>query len=280
MMSAIAPAMASTRVPLRLRRITSRSNELLKDLRRTFVDGGPQGELVAIEGVRMIEEAIRSGLKVRAIFFREPEEAIAPRLLGQIGAKAEAVAVPAQLFNQTVLTENPQGVAALVTLRKSSLEEMLATAQPFLVALAGIQDPGNAGTLLRSAEAFRASGALLLEGTVNAYNPKVIRAAAGSLFRLPVLAANFVELLPKLREKHVRIVAGSSHKGTPLNAANLSGSVCLLIGNEGAGVSRAILSEVDEIVAIPHSSKVESLNAAVAGSLMMYEAAKQRGLSH
>ena len=250
---------------------------MLKELRRTFADGGAQDSgLIAIEGVRMIEEAIRSGLKVRAIFFREPEEAIAPRLLGQIGAKAEAVAVPAQLFNQTVLTENPQGVAALVAPRKSSLEEMLAPLQPLIVALAGIQDPGNCGTLLRSAEAFGASGALLLEGTVNAYNPKVVRAAAGSLFRLPVVSSNFAELLPKLREKQVRLVAGSSHKGTPLSTADLKGAVCLLIGNEGAGVSRAILSEVDEIVAIPHSSKVESLNAAVAGSLMMYEAMKQR----
>ena len=262
---------------LRLRRITSRSNELLKELRRTFVDGGTHGDgLVAIEGVRMIEEAIRSGLKVRSIFFREPEDAIADRLLGQIGAKAEAVTVPAPLFNQVVLTENPQGVAALVAPRKSSLEETLAPPQPLIVALAGIQDPGNAGTLLRSAEAFGASGAVLLEGTVNPYNPKVVRAAAGSLFRLPVLATNFSELLPRLREKQIRLVAGSSHKGTSLNVANLRGAVCILIGNEGAGVPRTILSEVDEVVAIPHSSKVESLNAAVAGSLIMYEAAQQR----
>jgi RNA methyltransferase, TrmH family len=276
MMSAIAPHMPTTRLPLRLRRITSRSNDLLKDLRRILADGGAQGELVAIEGVRMIEEAIRSGLKVRAIFFREPEDALAERLMGQIGGKAEAVTVPAQLFNQTVLTENPQGVAALVSPRKSSLEEMLAPPQPLIVALAGIQDPGNAGTLLRSAEAFGASGALLLEGTVNAYNPKVVRAAAGSLFRLPVLAKTFAELLPKLREKQARFVAGSSHKGTPLSTADLKGAICLLIGNEGAGVPRPIMSEVDEVVAIPHSSKVESLNAAVAGSLMMYEAMKQR----
>lgn len=231
---------------------------------------------MAIEGVRMIEEAIRSGLKVRAIFFREPEDAVAERLFGQIGAKVEAVTVPAPLFKQAVLTENPQGVAALIAPRKSSLDEMLSSAEPFIVALAGIQDPGNAGTLLRSAEAFGASGALLLEGTVNAYNPKVVRAAAGSLFRLPAVAAKFAEVLPQLREKKVRVIAGSSHKGSPLSIANLKGPICLLVGNEGAGVPRAILNEMDEVVVIPHSSKVESLNAAVAGSLMMYEAMKQR----
>src|SRR5579872_4915119 len=179
-----------------LRRVTSRTNSLVKELRRAFAHyDSDQSGVAAIEGVRMLEEALRSGLRLRTVFFREPAAKIADRLLAQISNKTEALALPAEVFDSAVLTESPQGVAALLEPKKYSLNDVLGKPQALVLALAGIQDPGNLGTLLRSAEAFSAAGSLLLEGTVNPWNPKCVRAAAGSLFRLPTVKIKFAEAL-------------------------------------------------------------------------------------
>ena len=146
-----------------------------------------------------------------------------------------------------------------------------------LVVVAGVQDPGNLGTILRSAEAFGAAGVILGEGTVSPFNSKVVRGSAGSIFRLPVLRTKLADVLPKLREKSVRLVATSSHKGVPLPQANLAGPVAVLIGGEGAGVPRDWIAKADELIAIPHAAQVESLNAGVAASLVLYEIARGKG---
>ena len=145
-----------------------------------------------------------------------------------------------------------------------------------LLAIAGVQDPGNLGTILRSAEAFGAGGVLLGEGTVSPFNSKVVRASAGSVFRLPITKTKLLEMLPQLRAHGLRLIATSSHKGTPLPAATLTGPLAIFIGSEGAGLSRDVLAGMDEVVAIPHTPRVESLNAGVAASIVLYEAARQR----
>jgi RNA methyltransferase, TrmH family len=149
-----------------------------------------------------------------------------------------------------------------------------------LIAVIGLQDPGNLGTILRSAEAFGSAGVVLGEGTVSLYNSKLIRASAGSVFRLPVVAAkdpDAVEnLLAKLRSHGVRMIATSSHKGTPIDEAKLNEPCAIFIGSEGAGLSRQLMAQMNETIAIPHSPRVESLNAGVAASVVLYEAARQR----
>jgi TrmH family RNA methyltransferase len=144
------------------------------------------------------------------------------------------------------------------------------------VAIAGVQDPGNLGTILRSAEAFGAGGVLLGEGTVSPFNSKVIRASAGSVFRLPIAKAKLNDVLDQLRAKEIRLIATSSHKSKPLPEANLSSHLAIFIGSEGAGLSRELLSRMDEVVEIPHSPNVESLNAGVAASIVLYEVARQK----
>ena len=266
----------------RLRRIEGRHNALVKDLRQAFA----RGELTeagdcAIEGMRIIEEAIRSGLRFRAVFFRESAQDRATRLLPQIGANVDTALLPDKLFDDAVPSDSPQGVAALVRLKEFSLDNVLERLQvgPIVVA-AGLQDPGNLGTILRSAEAFGSAGVILGEGTVSALNSKVIRASAGSVFRLPVLVAKSAggmeAIFAKLRSKGVRLIATSSHKGTPLDQADLSGAVAVFIGSEGAGIPRSVLAQLGETIAIPHTAQVESLNAGVAGSIVLYEAARQR----
>ena len=266
----------------RLRRIEGRHNALVKQLRWAFshAERTEEGDC-AVEGLRIVEEAIRSGLRFRAVFFRESTQDRAERLLPQIGAHVETLLLPDKLFDSVVPSETPQGVAALVHLKEWSLEDILERLQVGpIVVVAGLQDPGNLGTILRSAEAFGSAGIVLGEGTVSPFNTKVIRASAGSAFRLPLLVAKAADVMEKclagLRAKDLRLVATSSHKGTPLYQADLTGSLAVFIGSEGSGLPRSLMANVDETVAIPHTPQVESLNAGVTGSIVLYEAARQR----
>jgi RNA methyltransferase, TrmH family len=262
----------------RLRRIEGRHNPLVKLLRQAFAgaDCTRDGDC-AVEGLRIVEEAIRSGLRFRAVFFRESEQDLAERLLPQIGAHVETLLLPNKIFDDAVPSETPQGVAALVHLKEFSLEEIMERLQlgP-LVVIAGLQDPGNLGTILRSAEAFGGAGVVLGEGTVSPFNAKVVRASAGSIFRVPVIRRKLDAVSSQLRAQEIRLVATSSHKGTPLGEARLTGPLAMFIGNEGSGLPRDLMTRMDEVVVIPHAPQVESLNAGVATSILLYEAARQR----
>ena len=139
-----------------------------------------------------------------------------------------------------------------------------------------MQDPGNLGTILRSAEAFGAAGVLLGEGTVSPFNSKLVRASAGSVFRVPIARTKLDAMLGAMRAQGLRLIATSSHKGITLSEAKLTGQLAIFIGSEGGGLPRDLISEMDEVVVIPHSSKVESLNAGIAASIVLYEISKQR----
>jgi TrmH family RNA methyltransferase len=261
----------------RLRRIDSRQNARVKELRRAFAVAAPnqQGE-IAIEGVHLVEEAIRSGLRLSTVFFSESARERAHRLLPQLSAHTEALLLPDSVFASAVPTETPQGVAALVRVKSFVLESILATQPALLMITAGLQDPGNLGTIARSAEAFEVSGLLLGERTVSPWNWKTVRASAGSMFRLPMLKVELAKLLPEIKARGIRLLATSSHKGTVIADADLRGSIALVVGSEGAGVAKDVLAQADEVVIIPQSSKVESLNAGIAASIALYEAARQR----
>jgi TrmH family RNA methyltransferase len=266
----------------RLRQIDGRHNPALKTLRNAFAHAElTEDGCCAIEGVRIVEEAIRSGLRFGAVFFRRSAENQAERILPQIGAHVETLLLPDRLFDGAVPSETPQGVAALVRLKQFSLADVLERVPVGpIVVVAGLQDPGNLGTILRSAEAFGSAGVVLGEGTVSPFNTKVIRASAGSAFRLPVVVAKnaggIEAISAKFRTHGVRMIATSSHKGTPIDQAKLAQPAAVFIGSEGSGVPRSLLAQVDETIAIPHSPHVESLNAGVAASIVLYEAARQR----
>ncbi len=262
----------------RLRRVAGRHNQRLKELRLAFrrAELTAHGEC-AIEGVKLIEEALRSGQHLNGVFFSESARPLAEKLLPQIGARTEALVLPNALFNSIVPSDAPQGVAALLKLPAFSAVQLLERLSdgPFVVA-AGLQDPGNLGTILRSAEAFGAAGIFLAEGTVSPYNWKVLRGSAGSIFRLPVVRIASAELLPLLRARGVRLVATSSHQGTPLPQISWTLPLAIFIGNEGAGLPRELMSQMDQTLAIPQAAQVESLNAGIAASILLYEAARNR----
>lgn len=266
----------------RLRRIEGRHNALVKEVRLAFAraEQTESGEC-AIEGVRIVEEAIRSGLRFKSVMFKESAQNLAERLLPQIGSHVETLLLPDKIFDAAVPSETPQGVAALVRLHEFSLDDLLERVQVGpVVIVVGLQDPGNLGTLLRSAEAFGSAGVVLGEGTVSPFNSKVIRASAGSIFRLPFVlskaAGETERVSSRLRQANIRLIATSSHKGTPIHQAKLTGSCAVFIGSEGSGLPRTVIAQVDELVAIPHIPQVESLNAGVAGSILLYEAARQK----
>ena len=261
----------------RLRRVTSRQNALVKDLRHAFSQAECTADgYCAIEGVRIIEEAVRSAARFRAIFFAESARQKAERLLPQISSHAEALLLPDEIFQSAVATESPQGVAALVKLREVGLDDVLHAPSPLIVVAAGVQDPGNLGTIIRSGEAFGVSGVLLAEHTVAHLNPKAVRASAGSVFRLPVVRVEIEAAIAMLRDRGIRLLATSSHKGTPLHEVEFRQPLAVFFGSEGSGLSRRAMAQMDEVIAIPHAERVESLNAGVAASIVLYEAARQR----
>lgn len=273
----------------RLRPVSSRQNALVKKLREAFVQGTSDDGLCAVEGIRLIEEAIRSRLKVHALFVRQLAQARAERILDQLSKHAEALLLPNDVFDSAAFTEHPQGIAALVQTPHFNLETALAAHPALAVVAAGIQDPGNLGTLIRSAEAFGAGSVISIEGTVSQWNSKVIRASAGSVFRLPVVKTRSDELISNLRARDISAIAlvaprnedaedfdgTTPQKPRRLQNADLTRACALFVGNEGAGISRELFSVINEFIAIPQA-RVESLNAGVAASVALYEAQRQR----
>ena len=189
------------------------------------------------------------------------------------------LAMPRELLDAALSTETPQPVAALVEPPEWTWAHLLGNRKgsaALVVVLAGIQDPGNLGTILRSAEAFGADSVVCLPGTANVWNSKAVRASAGSVFRVPVLFAGANEAFEYLREAEVRILTTAVQGAQPADLVDLSEPVALLIGNEGNGVPADLAAKADGAITIPCPGPVESLNAAVATSVLLYEAARQR----
>jgi len=258
--------------------IASRSNPRVKQLRAAFAGHSRlSGGLVAIEGEHLLFEAMRSGLAFKTIFLSE--RATAPEWMPR---SVELVELSEEVFASVVDTQSPQGIAALLVPPTWTLADAFppATAAPLLLIAAGLQDPGNLGTLIRSAEAFGASAVLTTPGTVSEWNQKALRASAGSVFRVPVVGFSVAEIAAlKLRGLHLYAAVADdplNRKAAPLAEADLTQPCALLIGNEGSGLSAELLEISDTRVTIPTPGRVESLNAAIAGSLLLYEAARQR----
>jgi TrmH family RNA methyltransferase len=271
-------------MPIRI--VQSKQNSRLKDLRRALahpgrdasgVTGRDSRGLAGIEGPNLLEEALRAGLRVTTVFVAQGSEQLLEGLA--LPAETEVLLLPRDLLDSALATETPQPVAALVEPPAWSWVDVLGGADkaaPLLVVLAGLQDPGNLGTILRSAVAFGATGILSLPGTVSEWNPKAVRASAGSVFRLPLLAVSEKDCLTRLRKAGVKIWTTAVHGAEAADCIDLAGPVALLIGNEGNGVPRELAARADGAVTIPCPGPVESLNAAVATSVLLYEASRQR----
>jgi TrmH family RNA methyltransferase len=257
--------------------IRSRQNARLKDLRQRLLHPGIGDDgLIAIEGDHLLQEAERSGLRFDTVFLREDRVVERERFHPD---GAQILTVVADAFDHASATDAPQGIAALVKAPHWTLESLLAGSEPRLVILAGLQDPGNVGTIVRSAEAFGISGVLLMPGTATVWNQKALRASAGSCFRLPVASLPDLPSLRKLTDKKIPMYACVANDGASIFEADLRGPVAFVIGNEGAGISAEILSFCSGPLHVPCPGRVESLNAAIAASIVLYEASRQRSVA-
>ena len=243
----------------------------MKQLRAAFAGQARlSGGMVAIEGDHLLEEALLSGMVLNTVFVSERREV--PQMVPRA---VEVLRLTEDVFGSVVETRSPQGVAALTVPPVHRIEDVM-KGTPLILITAGLQDPGNLGTLIRSAEAFGATGVLTTPGTVSAWNQKALRASVGSVFRMPVVAVTEIDVA-ELKEWGVRLLAAVGGSGaTAVQDADFAGSCALMIGNEGAGLSGEWMKMADERVTIPCPGPVESLNAAVAGSLLLYEASRQR----
>ena len=276
--------------------LTSRDNRWLKEFRMALRGGLPtESGSVGAEGVRLVEEALRSGCRIEAVLFSESGERHHERLAPLTDRPEMAFPIlrtTDRLFEGLADTEHPQGVAALVEPRTAACDDLLRVTNdacsPLLVVLAGVQDPGNVGTILRTAAAFGATGAVTTasgqSGTASPFSPKALRASAGAALHLPILAGMSLPiLLTQLRVANVRTLASSVHEPQEGDQALLAPwevdwcqPVALLVGNEGAGLPEEVERSADARIRIPMASGIESLNAAAAAAVLFYEAARQR----
>jgi RNA methyltransferase, TrmH family len=259
--------------------VSSAANPLLKDVRRAIARGGltSEGWCVA-ETFHLLEEALRSDCEVKVVLAAESVRSAAVGHVRGLG-RTKVVVAPDGLLRAVSDTESSQGIIALVKPPEWRLEQLF-RGSPLMLVLDGLQDPGNCGTIVRAAEAFGASGVMFLKGTASPYNPKTLRASAGSLFRVPFLHGVDTALArAALKQNRVESYAGvPAREGVrSLAQVDLTGRCALIIGNEARGVGGELRSVALD-VAIP-TVGVESLNAAIAAGIMLYEARRQRALA-
>ena len=282
--------------------ITSRENRWLKRFRAALRGTGPgENEPIGVEGPKLVEAALRSGLEAEALLVSESAERALETILraasvSEAGiARSRILRTTDKLFANVAGTEAPQGIAALFRAPEWEFEDILRgpvdengarfSGSPLVVVMAGVQDPGNVGTIVRSAEAFGATGVIAARGTADAWSPKALRASAISALRLPLLRGIRVPvLLAQLRIAQVKIIATNA-RGLDPSAAGSQASPAypdlrepsaIFIGNEGAGLAREVLHSADGAISIRMHPSVESLNAGVAASIALFEAARQR----
>ncbi|MCQ2545241.1 MAG: RNA methyltransferase [Clostridia bacterium] len=252
-----------------MKKITSRSNEIFKSAlkltRKKYRD--LEGKYL-LEGIKPLKDALAQQIAVDCIFFREGVE----NGIGVISDDIRVIELEKSLFDELSDTENSQGVIAVV--EKKPQRCFGFTSPGTVVILDRLQDPGNLGTIIRTAEAAGAAGIIAVKGTGDMYSPKVCRSAAGSLLRMPVVEGLDTKAAVKIcREAGKKIAISCMEGAVDYRDAALDENTAIVIGNEGQGVSEEFMELADIKVKIPMKGEIESLNAAVAAGILMYATA-------
>lgn len=258
--------------------ITSTSNSKVKYIATISEKAGKRKSAreFIIEGLKMFEEAPEHLIKevyVSESFFKKQNPT---EKMKRIGYEE----VSDQVFSKMTDTKTPQGILALLSWQQFRLEDMLNQKNPLLIVLEDIQDPGNLGTILRTAEGAGATGVIMSQNTVDIYNPKVTRSTMGSVFRVPhIYTEDLHETLRLLKSKGIKTYAAHLKGKKSYDEFSFTEGTAFLIGNEGNGLKAETADLADEYLLIPMEGKVESLNAAIATSILSFEAARQRRIS-
>ena len=236
--------------------------------------------LFIAEGVRIIEDIASVGGVIRMCFY--DAEAVSPRmeeLIGSLSSSVRVLAVSSAVYRKITTTEEPQGILAVVEQKEWRLDD-ISGGIVHLAVLDRVQDPGNIGTIIRTAEAAGWDGILVLTGSADIYAPKVVRSTMGTMMHLPVVRGLSEEkLIEFLTKRGVRLYATSVLESKTYDACDFTQSAAVVFGNEGAGVSDALLARADERLHIPLYGRVESLNVAAAAAVICFEGARQRQAS-
>lgn len=259
--------------------ITSTSNSLYKDVKnlkqKKFRD--EKGEYL-IEGIRFVEEALKAKANIKHLFFDlKLEKLKGGNELLDMAMKTDIslYEVGEHLMEGLSDTENSQGVVAVLPIKAFALNEVINNSKRLLV-LETIQDPGNMGTIIRTADAAGFDGIVALRGCVDIYNPKVLRSTMGSIFHIPVVTnAEMADTVRFIREKGLKSFAAHLKGEKSIYEADMSNGGVIFIGNEASGLSEELSAWANELVKIPMPGKAESLNASVASALFMYEMVRQ-----
>ncbi|MCI2426369.1 RNA methyltransferase [Candidatus Acetothermia bacterium] len=240
----------------------------IKRLRRlSRCEGWQESGLLLVEGTRVVDELLASNWQVETIFALSAEE-WAPRAARH---NAEFIEIDAQTARRLASSVSPPGVFAVAAIRTHTIEEIVQPGNAFLLLLDAVQDPGNVGTLIRTAWAMGVTGVILGPGTAHRLSPKVLRAAAGSLFHIPVVEVNdLVGLVGSLRQTGFTCCAAEPRNGVPIEKINVTRPLALVLGNEGAGLDRAVVALCNKRITILLCNQAESLSVAVSGGILLH----------
>lgn len=255
--------------------ITSTANQQVKQIIQFNKKGKHRNaqDVFVVEGTKMFLEAPRERI-VKAYF---SESYVKKQLRGKLAEDIPCEVVEDSVFGNMSDTQTPQGVLCLVKQCHYSLKELLEKKNPLLLILENIQDPGNLGTMMRTAEGAGVDGVILSSGCVDMYNPKTIRSTMGSIYRVPFfLAKDLQEVLGELKKEGIRIFAAHLEGSRSYGGEDYTRGTAFLLGNEGNGLSPDLAACADTCIRIPMEGKLESLNVAVASAILLYEAYRQR----
>lgn len=261
-----------------IQKVQSRQNKTVKDI-IALQDKKERRKqhCFTVEGVRFAREAFSSGMTVDKICFSaDAIQKLYPEFAGLVSSGTPIYEMPDPLFRQMTETENPQGVLAVVRIPDRSLTTIYRKGFRGLV-LDNLQDPGNAGTVIRSAHALGFDAVIATSGSVDIFNSKVLRSTMGSIFHIPVIDnVSMDDILGFIRERHLELIVACLEGALPCSETDLTGEFILAVGNEGKGVSEAMLTAAGKKVCIPMPGGAESFNAGVAASILMYESNRQK----
>lgn len=258
--------------------ITSLSNTAVKEAKllknRKYRE---EKQLYFIEGARFVEEAFEAGAQIEAIFvseeFRHMDDNL-PNMLEK--SSCNKYTVSEKIFREISDTETPQGILAIIKMQKRELS-VAQTGGGLFIILDSVRDPGNMGTIIRTADAAGFSGVIVCKGSVDVYNPKVLRSTMGSVFHIPVYTGlETVDVIRLLKADGISVYASHLKGEASIYNVDLSANAALVIGSEAEGISNETAGEADRLVRIPMPGNAESLNASVAAAVMIFESVRQR----
>lgn len=251
--------------------IESKNNNLFKEIKKLKEKKHRiKSNKYLIEGLRFVEEAIKSKVSIDSIIFTESFKEKNPDLFLKITENIKLIQMNEALLKQLCSTENPQGIVGVINMQNKELKS-----GELVVLVDKVQDPGNMGTIIRTAHAAGAAGIVMTKGTVDIYNDKTLRSTMGSIFYIPIVEDDSLDFVKSLKKEGYKLVVSSLQGKNNFFEENLQGKVMIAVGNEGNGVSEEVYDIADIKVKIPMPGEAESLNVAVATSIMIYEKIRQ-----